>query len=145
MHRSHSLAALAAFARLLHTFSDPGLDALLAAARAQRLIRGAWSSATGGCPLSCADGILGASTARRFWWQAADRNRFVLAWDAGLIAIPDLVALVERERLRRAQARRGRWAAFLGRWEQPAQLLRALASLPRPALVLASRRSLPSC
>ncbi|MCS6801963.1 MAG: hypothetical protein RMM58_08490 [Chloroflexota bacterium] len=98
------LEALSAFARLLRSFSDHGLGALERAARDARLVRGVWSAADAGCPLSCADGVLGRSGARRFFWQAHDRNRFVTAWDAGLVSAADVAALVQLERERRARA-----------------------------------------
>lgn len=100
------LEALGAFARLLRSFDDRGLRALERAAVEARLIRGAWSTGGGGCPLSCADGVLGLSGVRRFLWQADDRNRFILAWDAGLLSVADVVALAQLEQDRRARAGR---------------------------------------
>lgn len=100
------LEALGAFARLVRTFSDPGLRALERAGAEARLVRGAWSTQSGGCPLSCADGVLGLSGARRFLWQADDRNRFISAWDAGLLSVADVVALAQLEQDRRARAGR---------------------------------------
>ncbi|GIW08901.1 MAG: hypothetical protein KatS3mg060_3706 [Dehalococcoidia bacterium] len=98
--------ALSALARLLPSFSDRGLRTLERAAQDGRLVRGVWSAADAGCPLSCADGVLGMSGARRFFWQAADRNRFVVAWDAGLVQVADVVALVQIEQERRTRVHR---------------------------------------
>jgi hypothetical protein len=113
------LEALGALARLLPSFTDRGLRALERAALEGRLVRGVWSAAGDGCPLSCADGVLGMSGARRFLWNADDRNRFVFAWDAGLVGVADVVALVHLEqdqRVRRRQVgralRHGLWRAL---------------------------------
>jgi len=96
------LEALSALARLLPSFSDRGLRTLERAAHEGRLVRGTWSAADAGCPLSCADGVLGMSGARRFLWRARDRNLFILGWDAGIVQVADVVALVQLEQERRA-------------------------------------------
>ncbi|MFN8534341.1 MAG: hypothetical protein U0556_12450 [Dehalococcoidia bacterium] len=112
--------ALASLSRLLPSFADEGLASLLAAAKSKRLIRGVWKAGTAGCPLSCADGVVGLSRARRFFWQAEDRNCFVWAWDAGLVPLADVVAMVEIEIERRSARRsvptlRGKLAGALVR------------------------------
>jgi hypothetical protein len=103
-HTTQRLEALGAFARLARSFRDSGLRALERAAVEARLVRGAWSTVGGGCPLSCADGALGRSGPWRFFWQADDRNRFIVAWDAGLVSAADVVALAQLEQDRRARA-----------------------------------------
>src|SRR5262249_50852327 len=93
--------ALAALADLLGGFSDRGLRTLTRAADDGRLVRGRWRGSAGGslagCPLSCADGVLGGATALRFVGRAAARNRFIAAWDRGLLSAADVAGLALAE------------------------------------------------
>jgi hypothetical protein len=132
--------ALAALAELLGGFSDQGLRTLARAAEDGRLVRGQWRGSGGqlrtGCPLSCADGVLGGATAFRFAGRAYARNRFIAAWDRGLLSPADVtgLALAELEwRERRPVPLPARAAARLRAWAR-------LLTSPVPRLRLAPVR-----
>jgi len=117
------MQALGALAELLGGFSEQGLRTLARAADEGRLVRGRWRGPGGGlrvgCPLSCADGVAGGATAFRFVGHAAARNRFVAAWDRGLISPADVAGLALAElawRERRPAPLAARAAARLGAW-----------------------------
>src|SRR5438132_1017960 len=93
--------ALTALAEVLGSFSDQGLRTLARAAEDGRLVRGQWRGSGGqfrmGCPLSCADGVVGGATAYRFTGRAFARNRFIAAWDRGLLSPADVAGLALAE------------------------------------------------
>ncbi len=118
------MAGLSALSSLLPSFTDQGLRTLKRAAGQGLLVRGVWSSGPhSGCPLSCADGVVGATRASRFWLHAPERNRFIQAWDAGVLSGADMAAMVEIEQERREQRAvapaRHRFGRFLPRRPAP--------------------------
>src|SRR5438046_532666 len=124
--------ALQALAELLGSFSEQGLRTLSRAAGEGRLIRGQWKGPDGGlrqgCPLSCADGVLGGATAQRFAWKARERNAFVHAWDKRVLTPADVAGLALAELAWRE-------SRPVGRLEGALQVVGAWArSLVNPAL-----------